>query len=75
SPTSTIDSLSAKKSASYEPYWRDPLFYKRRYGGGGGLDTASTNATSDNDDNDNAALAGAGGIMQNGNDKVRVRMN
>lgn len=68
SPTSTIDSSSAKKAASYEPYWRDPLFYKRRYGG---LENVSNNGTSDNDDNDNISTAcTTGSIVQNGDDKV-----
>ncbi|EJD76215.1 neurabin protein 1 [Loa loa] len=66
SPISTLDSITTKK-ANYEPYWRDPSFYKRRFGG---LESLSTNAACDSDSNENADAISE--IAQNESDKEQA---
>lgn len=62
---SSLDSVTTKK-ANYEPYWRDPSFYKRRFGG---LESLSTNGTCDSDSIENGDAISA--IAQDENDKVK----
>uniref|UniRef100_A0A0R3RU66 PDZ domain-containing protein n=1 Tax=Elaeophora elaphi TaxID=1147741 RepID=A0A0R3RU66_9BILA len=63
SPMSTLESVSTKK-VNYEPYWRDPSFYKRRFGG---LESLSTSAACDSDSVENADATNA--IVQDESDK------
>ncbi|KAL3998614.1 PDZ domain (Also known as DHR or GLGF) family protein [Acanthocheilonema viteae] len=63
SPMSALDSLSTKK-VNYEPYWRDPSFYKRRFGG---LESLSMNGTCDSDSIENADTIS--GVAQDEGDK------
>ncbi|VDO26006.1 unnamed protein product [Onchocerca flexuosa] len=66
SPMSALDSVITKKT-SYEPYWRDPSFYKRRFGG---LEGLAMNGTSDNDSIENADAISA--VAQDENDKEQT---
>ncbi|VDK71403.1 unnamed protein product [Litomosoides sigmodontis] len=61
--SSTLDSMSTKK-VNYEPYWRDPSFYKRRFGG---LESLSMNGACDSDSVENADTIN--GITQDESDK------
>ncbi|VDN04103.1 unnamed protein product [Thelazia callipaeda] len=60
---SKLDSLSTKK-IGYEPYWRDPLFYKRRYGG---LENISTSESTDGENQE-----GIGTALHDESDKEQI---
>ncbi len=62
---SALDSVATKK-ANYEPYWRDPSFYKRRFGG---LESLSTNEACDSDSIENADAINL--VAEDENDKVK----
>lgn len=58
--------MSTKK-VNYEPYWRDPSFYKRRFGG---LESLSMNGACDSDSVENADTI-SGIIQDESDDKVK----
>ncbi|CAG9540733.1 unnamed protein product [Cercopithifilaria johnstoni] len=62
SPMSALDSVPTKK-INYEPYWRDPSFYKRRFGG---LESLSMNGACDSDIENADTISG---IAQDETDK------
>ncbi|KAK6106034.1 PDZ domain (Also known as DHR or GLGF) family protein [Brugia pahangi] len=66
SPMSALDSVATKK-ANYEPYWRDPSFYKRRFGG---LESLSTNEACDSDSIENADAINL--VAEDENDKEQA---
>ncbi|KAM3720721.1 Neurabin-2 [Dirofilaria immitis] len=66
SPMSALDSVITKK-ANYEPYWRDPSFYKRRFGG---LEGLSMHGTCDSHNIENADAIST--VAQDENDKEQA---
>uniref|UniRef100_A0A1I8EHW4 Neurabin-1 n=1 Tax=Wuchereria bancrofti TaxID=6293 RepID=A0A1I8EHW4_WUCBA len=66
SPMPALDSVATKK-ANYEPYWRDPSFYKRRFGG---LESLSTNEACDSDSIENADAINL--VAEDENDKEQA---